>query len=169
MFETTAGMMRRMDADRAMQCTRESMLLALQGAEAALRLGAGGRRFCRNRPAAGPRRNRARQGQPAMTAIDRTPAGPQYVIPGAERVREGTLAQRRADAPLRPKVPQRPAAGLFSDDAAQAGPSPIDRPQLKPWAGGANRRPILPSIRIASADTVRTQLVLRTWVSGFLI
>jgi hypothetical protein len=39
MFETTAGMMRRMDADRAMQCTRESMLLALQGAEAALRLG----------------------------------------------------------------------------------------------------------------------------------
>jgi hypothetical protein len=28
-----------MDADRAMQNTRESMLLALQGAEAALRLG----------------------------------------------------------------------------------------------------------------------------------
>jgi hypothetical protein len=55
-----------------------------------------------------------------MTAIECTPAGPQHVIPGAERVGDGTLAQRRADAPLRPKVPQRPAEGLFSDDAAQA-------------------------------------------------
>jgi hypothetical protein len=38
-YETTAGAMRRLDANRAMQNTRESMLLALQGAEAALRLG----------------------------------------------------------------------------------------------------------------------------------
>jgi hypothetical protein len=56
-----------------------------------------------------------------MTAIDRTPAGPQYVIPGAERVGDGTLAQRRVDKPLQPRAPQRPCDhGLFSDDAAQA-------------------------------------------------
>jgi hypothetical protein len=39
MFETTAGMMRRLDADRVLKDTRDTMLLALQGAEAALRLG----------------------------------------------------------------------------------------------------------------------------------
>jgi hypothetical protein len=56
-----------------------------------------------------------------VSAIDHTPAGPQHVIPGAERVGDGTLAQRRADAPLKPRVPQRPCDhGLFSDDAAQA-------------------------------------------------
>jgi hypothetical protein len=56
-----------------------------------------------------------------MSAIDRTPAGSQHVIPGAERVGDGTLAQRRADSPLRPRAPQRPRDhGLFSDDAGQA-------------------------------------------------
>jgi hypothetical protein len=39
MYLTTSDMMRRLDADRAMACTRDTMLLALQGAEAALRLG----------------------------------------------------------------------------------------------------------------------------------
>jgi hypothetical protein len=55
-----------------------------------------------------------------MTAIDRTPAGQQYVLPGAEKDGDAAMARRAADAPLRPKVPQRPAAGLFSGDAAQA-------------------------------------------------
>jgi hypothetical protein len=54
-----------------------------------------------------------------MTAIDSTPAGPQHVIPGAERVGDGTLPQKRADAPMRRSVPQNPPAGLFSDDARQ--------------------------------------------------
>jgi hypothetical protein len=51
--------------------------------------------------------------------IEHTPAGPQHVIPGAERVGDGALTQRRADAPMRPSVPQKPVAGLFSDDARQ--------------------------------------------------
>jgi hypothetical protein len=51
--------------------------------------------------------------------IDHTPAGPQYVIPGAERVGDGTLAQRRADAPLRPTAPQKPPGGMFGDAPAQ--------------------------------------------------
>jgi hypothetical protein len=51
--------------------------------------------------------------------IDRTPAGPQHVLLGAERIGDGTLAQRRADAPMLPTVPQAQPSGLFSDDARQ--------------------------------------------------
>jgi hypothetical protein len=51
--------------------------------------------------------------------IDHTPAGPQHVLPGAEKARDAVLAQRRADAPLAPKVPQKPAAGMFGDGHRQ--------------------------------------------------
>lgn len=45
---------------------------------------------------------------------------PQAVLPGAERVSNAPLAQRRADAPLKPKAAQRPCdAGLFSDQSQQ--------------------------------------------------
>jgi hypothetical protein len=55
-----------------------------------------------------------------MSAIDRTPAGQQFVLPGAERAGDAAMARRAADAPLRPRVPQQPCdLGLFSDDAAQ--------------------------------------------------
>jgi hypothetical protein len=55
-----------------------------------------------------------------MTAINRTLAGPQYVLPGAERSEAGR-AQRAADKRLIASIPQRPCdIGLFSDDAAQA-------------------------------------------------
>ena len=40
-----------------------------------------------------------------MIAIERTPAGPQYVLPGSER-REAGRAQRAADKPLTGRVPQ---------------------------------------------------------------
>lgn len=44
----------------------------------------------------------------------------QCVLPGAERASDAEMAQRRADAPLKPKTAQRPCdAGLFSDDANQ--------------------------------------------------
>ncbi len=45
---------------------------------------------------------------------------PQSIIPGAERASDATMAQRKADAPLKPKVAQKDAGGLFSDDALQA-------------------------------------------------
>lgn len=46
---------------------------------------------------------------------------PQAVLPGAERVTDAAIVQRRADAPLKPKAIQRPCdAGLFSDQAKQA-------------------------------------------------
>jgi hypothetical protein len=53
--------------------------------------------------------------------IDRTLAGAQYVLPGAEKVTNATMARRAATEPLRPRLPQQPCdIGLFSDDAAQA-------------------------------------------------
>jgi hypothetical protein len=53
-------------------------------------------------------------------ACDATPAGLQIVLPGAETVPQGVLAQRRADAPIKPAKPQQPCdVGLFSDEADQ--------------------------------------------------
>ena len=54
-------------------------------------------------------------------ATDRTHAGDQHVLPGAERVGQGALAKRKAAEPLRATSPQKPCdVGLFSDDAAQS-------------------------------------------------
>ena len=51
--------------------------------------------------------------------LDKTAAGQQHVLPGAER-RFGELAKRQAAAPLKPNKPQEPCdVGLFSDDARQ--------------------------------------------------
>ena len=56
-----------------------------------------------------------------MTAIDRTPAGPQHVLLGAEKASDATMARLAAAKPLRPRIPQAPCnIGLFSDDAAQS-------------------------------------------------
>jgi hypothetical protein len=55
-----------------------------------------------------------------MTIIDRTPAGLQFVLPGAEKVGDAAMARRRAAEPLRPRVPQQPCDhGLFGDGALQ--------------------------------------------------
>lgn len=49
-----------------------------------------------------------------------TQDGMQTVIPGAERIGLGELAQRKSDAPLRPAKPQRPVDfGLFGDERNQ--------------------------------------------------
>jgi len=56
-----------------------------------------------------------------MTAIDSTSAGPQHVLPGAEKASDATMVRLAAAKPLRPRIPQHPCdIGLFSDDAAQA-------------------------------------------------
>ena len=53
-------------------------------------------------------------------AIDRTEAGEQYVLPGAERASDAAMAQRAANAPLKPTKPQRACdTGLFGDSANQ--------------------------------------------------
>jgi hypothetical protein len=44
---------------------------------------------------------------------------PQLVIPGAERASDATMAQRGADAALKPKVAQKEPTGLFSDERNQ--------------------------------------------------
>lgn len=44
---------------------------------------------------------------------------PQTVIPGAERISDKKLAERRAEAPLRPKVVQKDVGGLFGEDHLQ--------------------------------------------------
>lgn len=51
---------------------------------------------------------------------------PQLVIPGAERATDADIAQRRADAPLKPKAPQKDPGGLFSDDVNE--PQLFDQP-----------------------------------------
>jgi hypothetical protein len=52
--------------------------------------------------------------------IERTLAGEQCVLPGAEKATDATLAQRLADAPLRPKREQvLSLGGLFGDSAKQ--------------------------------------------------
>jgi hypothetical protein len=54
-------------------------------------------------------------------AIETTPAGPQHVLPGAEKASDATMARRGAEKLLRARVPQRPCDhGLFSDDAVQS-------------------------------------------------
>lgn len=51
---------------------------------------------------------------------ERTKAGQQHVLPGAERARDAAMAARKAQEPLRPRKPQLPCdIGLFSDDADQ--------------------------------------------------
>ena len=52
--------------------------------------------------------------------IDTTEAGQQTVLPGAERASDATMAQRRANSPLKPRRAQQPCdVGLFSDEANQ--------------------------------------------------
>ncbi len=53
--------------------------------------------------------------------LDRTAAGAQHVLPGAERAGQRELARRLAAAPLRARADQKPCdAGLFSDAALQS-------------------------------------------------
>lgn len=53
-------------------------------------------------------------------SIDETAIGPQFVLPGAERLTQTELAKRQSAAPLRPDKAQKPCnIGLFGDDAAQ--------------------------------------------------
>src|SRR5690606_27154730 len=57
----------------------------------------------------------------AEGVTERTGAGEQGVIPGAEKVSDAALAGERAAEPLRPKADQRPMdEGLFGDSAGQA-------------------------------------------------
>jgi hypothetical protein len=51
-----------------------------------------------------------------MGMIDATHAGPQYVLPGAEKATHATMARMGSDAPLRSKAPQRHAGPLFAGD-----------------------------------------------------
>lgn len=51
---------------------------------------------------------------------DATAAGQQSVLPGAERATDATMAQRRANAPLKPSKPQSACdVGLFGDEQNQ--------------------------------------------------
>jgi hypothetical protein len=44
---------------------------------------------------------------------------PQLVVPGAERISDKELAERKAEAPMRAKVEQKEAGGLFGEDHLQ--------------------------------------------------
>lgn len=51
---------------------------------------------------------------------ERTKAGEQHILAGAERISDAKLAQRRSDQPLQPRKAQLPCdVGLFGDDRDQ--------------------------------------------------
>ncbi len=51
---------------------------------------------------------------------ERTAAGEQHVLPGAEQISQAELTKRRAEQHLKPKAKQKPAdEGLFSDQSKQ--------------------------------------------------
>lgn len=55
-----------------------------------------------------------------LPTTDKTEAGEQTVLPGAEKIGDGELAQRKTDTGLKPKVAQKPAdIGLFGDEKDQ--------------------------------------------------
>lgn len=71
-------------------------------------------------------------------ATETTAAGEQTVLPGAERIGDGELAQRKSDQPLKPTAAQKPAdEGLFGDDSKQTDlldvkPQPAEAKKPKP-------------------------------------
>jgi N12 class adenine-specific DNA methylase len=70
-------------------------------------------------------------GEKART--ERTEAGEQGVIPGAERISDAELAQRKADEGLKPKVQQKPAdIGLFGDEDKQSDLVDLTRKPVEP-------------------------------------
>jgi GNAT superfamily N-acetyltransferase len=50
---------------------------------------------------------------------EQTEAGEQTVIPGAEKISDAELAQKKAEEGLKPKVEQKEPGGLFGDDSKQ--------------------------------------------------
>ena len=71
--------------------------------------------------------------------IDRTPAGGQYVLPGAEKATHATMAQRGCDAPLRSTKPTTaPRASLVRPPPQHAGPL---------FSDGASQLDLLDAIR----------------------
>jgi hypothetical protein len=56
----------------------------------------------------------------SATHFDDGPDGkPQMVLPGAERVTQADIAQRRANAPLKPKTAQQSPGGLWDYEGEQ--------------------------------------------------
>ena len=87
--------------------------------------------------------------------------GAQYVIPGAERIGQGEQALRGANAPLRPKAPQRPMeTGLFGETRPQgdlfAGEETNGRPESGEVRGGTQAvSPGKPARRVAPTPAKR--------------
>ena len=79
--------------------------------------------------------------------IDKTEAGEQAVLPGAERIGQGEQAQRAAEAPLKPKEAQKPTDfGLFGDEAKQTDSWIASPRQSRPPSSSAPSRPTRPPI-----------------------
>jgi hypothetical protein len=57
--------------------------------------------------------------------IDATPAGMQRVIPGAERITDRELAERRMAGRKRASVPQVPPGGMFAPPEPEQPPLPL--------------------------------------------
>ncbi len=69
----------------------------------------------------------------AIARTEATPAGDQAIIPGAEKASDATMAQRKTDQPLKPKVAQEPMDdGMFGDESKQSDLVDLTRAKPKP-------------------------------------
>ena len=91
---------------------------------------------------------------------------PQTVIPGAEKIPDSELAQRRADQPMRAKAEQKEPAGLFGDlgqkdllDIAKNKPPEPEAPKYPSWIKDAAKK-IKGSIVIHHDKASETGLIL---------
>lgn len=87
-------------------------------------------------------------GAPGAGAIDRIAAGDQRVIPGAERISDRELAERRGQQPLRGRVPQDRDLGPLGDLDARG------QSDLMDLAGKEARPPIEGSLTPAAQESL---------------
>jgi hypothetical protein len=86
----------------------------------------------------------AEERQPEEVTVEPGAEGkPQTVIPGAEKIPDKHLAERKAEQPLRPKVEQKDPGGLFGDDKDQLDLMDVKPPSARDASpANANIRPL---------------------------
>ncbi len=99
-------------------------------------------------------------GQAAPVTSEKTAAGEQTVVPGAEQISQAEQAQRKSDEKLKAKTEQKPMeSGLFGDERNQT--DIFDKPKLdslprvqqrKPEAQQAAVKPLAESLKIAASS-----------------
>jgi hypothetical protein len=158
MYLTTSDMMLRMDADRVLKDTRETMLLALQGAEAACGWG--------RRPAISPQprcvRSAPQSRSPKETASerDRPHSGRPAARYSGRRARQGWhLGTEAGGRAIAAQGAAAAGGGAVLGRCRASGLAPLDRAELK-RAGGDT---VDPCHRGSAGRDATAALFLRTY------